>query len=77
MKKLKLWDGLLLAEAVIFILFIVFVALEFCSSNYTMYVCTSSMTYCSDTSLGSEVRKTIYLFVLMGSGFRLVSLDRD
>ncbi|KAK8822035.1 hypothetical protein WA538_000132 [Blastocystis sp. DL] len=63
MKKLKLWDGLLLAEAVIFILFIVFVALEFCSSNYTI-----------DTSLGSEVRKTIYLFVLMGSGFRLVSI---
>ena len=73
MKKIKLWDGLLLAEAAIFITFIIFVALEFCSSSYTMYACTLSMTYCRDTSLGSEVRKTIYLFVLMGSGFRLVS----
>lgn len=27
----------------------------------------------SDTSLGSEIRKTIYLFVLIGSVFRVVS----
>ena len=38
MKTISLWDVSLLLEAVVFLVFIVFVALEFCSTSYAMYL---------------------------------------
>lgn len=37
MRTLSFWDYGLICESLIFIVFIVFVALEFCSTSYAMY----------------------------------------
>ena len=74
MKSITVWDVALLLEAIVYIVFAALVALEYCTTSYNMYLNPVYVWFIySDTSLGSEVRKTIYLFVFLGSLFRILA----